>query len=578
MSFGNLQSSLQAVSDELHSFSSVNQLVGLRPSDVLVCWFVCAMTGAQPSRAQESLTGGSGDRALDAIYIDGANKNVLVVQGKLRESASKREKRESVEGFASWAPLLSGLSSGEHLDHVLRHLHPGTRARVDLARKAMDEGFRLEMAFVTTGRVSDDIKSAAELLVREKCPDAQFTVYDGALTLSFVEEWRDDVVPVIPFATLRLENYGSISHSSAAGVRMRVAVVRGEQVADLYRNFGQTIFTRNIRGYQGKTSINEDIEKTIKHDPKSFLHLNNGITIVCSDLQVREEDGYQKATIRFPQIINGQQTTRTLSAVGKEASETLVLVRLIELGGEAAGGDSRLSVVSKIVKASNSQNAITKSDLYSNDPQQIALERAFRARGYQYLRKSETAREAALRPNGHLKPRIEMVRLAQAIGSCLHDGFVHSIGTGQAFRPDEPYYDEFFGLDINVLLNAFWLHRLVLAASRRKESKQSAPAKWLVLFDTWQRLPLSVREESSFHSTLHRSADEGLEVAVKHFLKLRFADMRKFHSASQRNANPRTDLDKFFKGPGRTKLLEFEGGSMPQRSLKAFEKVLVAVV
>lgn len=574
MQLADLHPNLQTVTDELLSFTRTNAIVGLKPDEILICWFICALTGATFPDARDSLTGSSGDHALDAIHVDRESNQVLVVQGKLRQSAKKNEKRESVLDFASWAGLLRNVAEEDRLNHVLSNLAPVAKVKVDRARQALGDGFRLVMAYVTTGQVTEVIKSEADLLVREQCPDTQFSVYDNALTLSFFEEWKDDVVPVVPFATLRLEKLGNLSHTSGAGVQMQVAVVRGDQIVNLYSDFGQTLFERNIRGYQGETEINRDIMATITRDPESFLHLNNGVTIVCSDLRVVDEGAHRTATLRFPQIINGQQTTRTLSVAGAAASETLVLVRLIVLSGKSSNGDNRRRVVNKIVKATNSQNSIRLSDLYSNDPKQIALERKLRALGYQYLRKRATAQEAAKRTDSHLKPRIELAKLVQAIGSCLHDGFVGSIGPGRVFRPDEPYYDEFFGLELDVQLNAFWLQKLVLAAALRKESKQFAPAKWLVIHDTWQRLPLGVQEGSEFHRSLHRSEDNALEEAARTFLKLRFADMKRFHKASQRSAAPKVEIRPFFKGPTRSMLLAFEGGSLPDRTKTAFEKML----
>jgi hypothetical protein len=82
------------------------------------------------------------------------------------------------------------------------------------------------------------------------------------------------------------------------------------------------------------------------------------------------------------QIINGQQTTRTL-ACDTDSSAT-ILVKAIVVP----------CLIGEIVSATNWQNAISQSDLKSNDPEQVRLERDFHKLGYPYMRKRMTKSEA----------------------------------------------------------------------------------------------------------------------------------------------------------------------------------------
>lgn len=66
----------------------------------------------------------------------------------------------------------------------------------------------------------------------------------------------------------------------------------------------QTLFTDNVRDYQGETGINSEILETIRNAPSNFALLNNGITIVCSNII----NSSRKITIANPQIVNGCQT------------------------------------------------------------------------------------------------------------------------------------------------------------------------------------------------------------------------------------------------------------------------------
>ena len=70
------------------------------------------------------------------------------------------------------------------------------------------------------------------------------------------------------------------------------------------------------------------------------------------------------------------------------------MIRIPRNSDDADDGFEQL--VSQIVEATNWQNQIKASDLMSNDRRQIAIERELRKRGYQYLRKRQTKRDAHL--------------------------------------------------------------------------------------------------------------------------------------------------------------------------------------
>lgn len=88
---------------------------------------------------------------------------------------------------------------------------------------------------------------------------------------------------------------------------------------------------------------------TIENDPSSFLLLNNGITIVCSDLV----SGNRKVTITNPQIVNGCQTSNMIYhayASGTPLNDVLILVKII--------ATDENKITNAIVKGTNSQNPV----------------------------------------------------------------------------------------------------------------------------------------------------------------------------------------------------------------------------
>src|SRR5262249_3477709 len=148
----------------------------------------------------------------------------------------------------------------------------------------------------------------------------------------------------------------------------------GSSVAEIFEAADVRIFARNVRGFLGNTDINKGMETTLEKEPEYFWYYNNGITIVCDHAEAVKSRGRTVLRVTNPQIINGQQTTRTLAKMVTNGSRASVLVRVIRvprlIKGRNTDNDGFESLVSKIVSATNWQNEIRPSDLMSNDRRQ----------------------------------------------------------------------------------------------------------------------------------------------------------------------------------------------------------------
>ena len=125
-----------------------------------------------------------------------------------------------------------------------------------------------------------------------------------------------------------------------------------------------------------------------------------------------------------PQVINGQQTTRILHQHAARNSKATVLVRVISVPRDSDESSNRFeNLVSKIVAATNWQNAISASDLMANDRTQIEIERNLRKLNcnYYYIRKRETKGEARRRSGIRYAEFIKKDDLARAVAACELD-------------------------------------------------------------------------------------------------------------------------------------------------------------
>ncbi len=109
------------------------------------------------------------------------------------------------------------------------------------------------------------------------------------------------------------------------------------------------LFNDNVRDYQGETAINESILNTIENEPESFVLMNNGITIICTDMV----PGNRKVTIKNPQIVNGCQTCSVLYRAyrkGIDISKVVISAKIISTRD--------LEITNKVIRGTNRQNIV----------------------------------------------------------------------------------------------------------------------------------------------------------------------------------------------------------------------------
>jgi hypothetical protein len=109
------------------------------------------------------------------------------------------------------------------------------------------------------------------------------------------------------------------------------------------------LFNDNVRDYQGETTINQDIYNTIKTDPESFVLMNNGVTIICSEII----PGNRKVTIRNPRIVNGCQTCSVLYNAYRSGAD----INDIVLSGKIISTNDS-EITNKIIRGTNRQNIV----------------------------------------------------------------------------------------------------------------------------------------------------------------------------------------------------------------------------
>ena len=340
----------------------------------------------------------------------------------------------------------------------------------EIRKRVLQRGYRLRLFYVTMGKCSSGIGDDAERIVRTTGGSATFQVFDGRRIILLLSDYFDGVAPPVPSLDLEIEAGEGIAGSGVlhrldqnTNIESWIFSMSGRAVGELYVHAGIRLFARNVRGFLGNTQINRGMETTLRKEPQFFWYYNNGITVVCDEAKCETSGGRDILRLTNPQVINGQQTTRSIArSIGKTTSAS-VLMRVIRVSrDDEHEGNSHCfeSLVSQIVSATNWQNAIRQSDLMSNDRRQIEIERQMRKLDYYYVRKRQTKGEAR-RAAGSQKYRlVRKDEIAQAVAACDLETSILREGKEGLF--EERWYSHIFPTsDPYYYLTRYWLMRQV---------------------------------------------------------------------------------------------------------------------
>ena len=526
----------------------------LADDELFVLWFLRAFVAEDEGAAVSALCGGPRDKGVDAVLIDDPARIVFVVQGKYRHKvAAKLEHRGDVTGFAQLAVGLCG--EGPAFATLSKDLSPEVSRRLEEARARIKKrGYALYHYYVTLGNCSSALRDEAAGIVRAADGTTTMEIFDGKRILLLLADYLDGVAPPVPSLDLEIESGGGVRtagvfnrYDNKTDIESWVFSMTNAAIAGLYERAGTRLFARNVRGFLGSTEINRGMEATLNGEPEYFWYYNNGVTIVCDDAKQESSRGRHILRVTNPQIINGQQTTRTLARSPSKCAGASVLVRVIRVPrSPQRAGNGFETLVSRIVSATNWQNAIRPSDLMSNDRRQIEIERQLRKLHYLYLRKRMTKGEASRAAGVRHLRLIKKEELAQAVAACDLDPFIVREGKEGLF--EERWYAQVFPTeDPNYYLSRYWLMREVSYAARGYPER--AYAKWLTLHFVWQKLePLSRKRSQA--TALREACERDNPAVVTPLLRAIgriFSVVLRFYRNNRGSGPTAIDVSTFFK-------------------------------
>lgn len=161
--------------------------------------------------------------------------------------------------------------------------------------------------------------------------------------------------------------------------------VPGTLLANIYNEYGSRLLEGNVRSFlQLKGKVNKSIRNTILNEPTMFFAYNNGIAGTASEVNVENVEGQLYITsIKALQIVNGGQTTASLARAllkdKKDGSVEKIKQVFVPMKLSVVNSDKASDMIPNIARFANSQNKISESDLFSNHPFHIRLEKISRS-------------------------------------------------------------------------------------------------------------------------------------------------------------------------------------------------------
>jgi len=235
-----------------------------------------------------------------------------------------------------------------------------------------------------------------------------------------------------------------------------LAIVPGEVLAKLYKEYSNELLESNVRAFLGQAGkFNKGIRDTIRTKPQMFLPYNNGITATAESVDTKIIDNQLVITkLNDFQIVNGGQTTASLYHTQKKFKDADLSKIFVQMKLTVIKDKEQKNIeVPNISRFANSQNKVSELDLSSNNPYFIQIENLSRKK---YVVNPENKNQSILwffeRANGQYRESLNKLSPSQQ----------------KAFKEQNPSHLKFVKSDVAKFINGWELEPHYIAQGSQK--------------------------------------------------------------------------------------------------------------
>jgi len=300
---------------------------------------------------------------------------ISVFKGVGRPFTLTKQETESsinqVERFFRNAVYKDYISEIEESSEVFDLAH--TLAEVKEVREFLT---RVNIFVLTNGVFKSDIKNTKVI--------SGYSIFTRVIDIEYLFNLSDQSrVPI----EINFKNYGQTipclkSPGENEDYETYLALIPGVTLANIYEEYGSRLLEQNVRSFlQFTGKINKGIRKTIKEESHMFLAFNNGIAATADELEIITLPNGQQEIIwaKDFQIVNGGQTTASIYHTWKKEKVEIDKIYVQTKLTVVKKRDNFDEIVNRIAEYANTQNKVSTSDLSSNKPFHVDLEKISRS-------------------------------------------------------------------------------------------------------------------------------------------------------------------------------------------------------
>ena len=331
-------------------------------NSAFLIWFLKNIFCLGEQESVDSVCDGSRDKGIDGIWVDEEEEEIYIFQSEFSPNDDRDSGDTKIREFSGINTWFTSETQVTLLLSGLINLELKQRLNILKISDKIARGYTVNYVYVTN-KIFD--QNANEYLAT-----TSMDAYDNKKLFERFTYMVEADVANTP-KTLFLTNSTAIQYNSTTDNSSIVLAIPVNELLKLDGIQDHTLFSRNVRLWSGKTRVNKELAATIKDQTEhnKFFLYHNGISITCSEFKFKPENN--SIELFGYQVINGCQSLVSFYQNRTNISDNmLVLAKIITV-------EPQSTLIQKITKNANNQNAISPKDLKSNDRIQISLQRKF---------------------------------------------------------------------------------------------------------------------------------------------------------------------------------------------------------
>lgn len=342
-----------------------------------VAWYLRNIHGLNTVEAKDCITDGANDKQIDAVYINNQDSTIYIIQGKFM-SGEFIDAEPVREVLSSWILV-------QDLNQLQDAANSKLKVKINEISAALDDDYEICFELVTTAKLTDQAQMDADAFSKKLSDseelNANFVVVDDEMLKVKYDEALNKTNNYINF-TFQLES-GKYLEVELNGTRAVLAAIPLKDCVNIPGIKDGRLFRKNVRQSLGNSNkVNKGIAKTIKKEPGDFFFYHNGITAICSKIDIQNG----QLTVKDLNIVNGCQSLSTIFSCGEAAKKSYgyILFKFYEMANSEKAD--------KITNSTNSQSAVKARDLRSNDKIVLSIKKNYEQtypNGYMVTKRGE---------------------------------------------------------------------------------------------------------------------------------------------------------------------------------------------